>query len=157
VRELVFVLEFRGHAAADADGKRRAKTIAPSQALTTVLRAGGVHAEAKAVDGERAVLESTVERFPDGTFVEDGTITYGSAGTITFVTVGRGTVMPAPIEGWTSGAVIWTVTSGAGAFRGATGLITSNFTVSARGEVIDHHVARLYLPETSGVVKTMRR
>jgi hypothetical protein len=55
--------------------------------------------------------------------------------------------MPAPIEGWTTGAVVWTVTSGAGVLRGATGLITSNFTVSARGEVIDHHVARLYLTD----------
>ena len=145
MRELVFVLEFRGHAAPAPDGKRRANTTAPSQGLTTVLRAGDIHAAVKALDGERAVLDSTVERFPDGTFVENGTITYGSAGAITFVTVGRGTVTPAPIDGWTSGAVTWTVTSGAGAFRGATGLITSNFTVSARGDVIDHHVARFYL------------
>ena len=145
MRELVFALEFRGHAVAGPDGKRRAKTVAPSEAFTTVLGAGGIHAEVKTLDGERAVLESDVERFPDGSFVEDGTITYGGAGGITFVTVGRGTVRPAPIEGWTSGAVMWTVTGGAGAFRGARGLITSNFTVSAHGEVIDHHVARLYL------------
>jgi hypothetical protein len=91
------------------------------------------------------VLESAVERFADGSFVEDGTITYGRAGSVTFETVGRGTVAPAPIEGWTSGAVTWIVTSGRGAFQGARGLITSNFTVSAQGVVIDHHVARLYL------------
>jgi hypothetical protein len=54
-------------------------------------------------------------------------------------------VAPAPIPGWTSGAVMWTITGGAGAFAGVTGLITSNFTVSAQGEVIDHHVARLYV------------
>jgi hypothetical protein len=40
---------------------------------------------------------------------------------------------------------MWTVTGGRGRFEGATGLITSNFTVSAQGEVIDHHVARLYV------------
>lgn len=145
MRELVFALEFRGTAGAGPDGRRRATSTAPSQALTTVLGAGGVHAEMKPLDGERAVLESAVERFPDGSFVEDGTITYGGAGSITFATVGRGTVAPAPIEGWTSGAVMWTVTGGGGLFRGARGLITSNFTVSARGEVVDHHVARLYL------------
>jgi hypothetical protein len=77
--------------------------------------------------------------------VEDGTITYGRAGSVTFETVGRGTVAPAPVAGWTSGAVMWTVTGGRGRFQGATGLITSNFTVSAQGEVIDHHVARLYV------------
>jgi hypothetical protein len=145
MRELVFALEFRGTAGAGADGKRRAKSTAPSQSLTTVLGGGAVHAEMKALDGEHAVLESVVQRFPDGSFVEDGTITYGRAGSIAFATVGRGTVAPAPLEGWTSGAVMWTVTGGRGAFSGAKGLITSNFTVSAQGVVVDHHVARLYL------------
>jgi hypothetical protein len=145
MRELVFALEFRGTAGAGADGKRRARSTAPSQALTTVLGADGVHAETKAVDGDQAVLESVVERFPDGSFVEEGTITYGRAGSVTFETMGRGTVAPAARAGWTSGAVMWTVTAGRGRFAGATGLITSNFTVSAQGEVVDHHVARLYL------------
>jgi hypothetical protein len=145
MRELVFALEFRGTAGAGRDGRRRAWSTAPSQSLTTVMAAEGVHAEVNAVDGEQATLESAVERFPDGTFVEDGTITYGSAGSVTFQTVGRGTVAPAPIDGWTSGAVMWVVTGGRGLFQGATGLITSNFTVSAQGVVIDHHVARLYL------------
>jgi hypothetical protein len=145
MRELVFALEFRGTAGAGADGRRRARSTASSQTLTTVLGGGAVHAETKVVDGEHAVLESVVERFPDGSFVEDGTITYGRAGSITFTTVGRGTVTPAPLEGWTSGAVMWTVTGGRGTFLGAKGLITSNFTVSAQGVVVDHHVARLYL------------
>ena len=145
MRELVFALEFRGTAGAGADGTRRARSTAPSQTLTTVLGGAGVHAQTKPLDGEHAVLESIVERFPDGSFVEDGTITYGPAGSVTFATIGRGTVAPAPVDGWTSGAVVWTVTGGRGAFAGATGLITSNFTVSAQGEVVDHHVARLYL------------
>jgi hypothetical protein len=145
MRELVFALEFRGAAGADADGTRRAKSTAPSQSLTTVLSDGTVHAETKALAGEHAVLESVVERFADGSFVEEGTITYGRAGSVTFATVGRGAVGPAPIAGWTSGAVMWTVTGGHGTFAGATGLITSNFTVSAQGVVVDHHVARLYL------------
>jgi hypothetical protein len=145
MRELVFVLEFRGAAGAAAAGKRRARSTAPSQSLTTVLGGDGVHAETRALAGEEAVLESVVERFADGSFVEDGTITYGRAGAVTFETVGRGTVAPAPRDGWTSGAVMWTVTGGRGLFSSARGLITSNFTVSAQGEVIDHHVARLYL------------
>jgi hypothetical protein len=145
MRELVFALEFRGAAGAGPDGKRRARSTAPSQSLTTVLAADGVHAAVKPLDGEQALLESAVERFADGSFVEDGTITYGRAGSVSFETVGRGTVGPAPIEGWMTGAVMWTVTGGSGRFGGARGLITSNFTVSARGEVIDHPVARLYL------------
>ena len=146
MRELVFALEFRGRGRAEPDGTRRAHTEAPSQRWRTVLAADGVHADRTPLDGERAVLESRVERFGDGTFVEDGTITYGRAGHVAFETVGRGTVGPSPIPGGMVGAVIWTVTSGDGAFRGARGLITSSFTVGADGEVVDHHIARLYLP-----------
>jgi hypothetical protein len=92
------------------------------------------------------VLESRVERFGDGTFVEDGTITYGAAGSVRFETLGRGWVGPAPLAGWVVGGVVWTITAGDGAFAGARGLITSNFTVGADGDVVDNHVTRLYLP-----------
>lgn len=147
MRELVFALEFRGAAGpvAGSATKRRATSTAPSQTLTTVLGADGVRARVDPIAGERAVLESRVERFDDGSFVEDGTITYGHAGAVAFVTIGRGTVAPSPVAGWTRGAVMWTVTGGDGLFAGAQGLITSNFAVSAQGEVVDHHVARLYL------------
>jgi hypothetical protein len=77
---------------------------------------------------------------------EDGTISYGSAGRVVFETIGRGWVAPAPRAGWVVGGVVWAITAGDGAFAGARGLITSNFTVSADGEVIDHHVTRLYVP-----------
>jgi hypothetical protein len=96
--------------------------------------------------GDTAGLESRVERFGDGTFVEDGTITYGRLGAVTFETVGRGWVAPAPLPGWVLGGVVWIITGGTGRLVGARGLITSNFTVSAEGEVIDNHFVRLYLP-----------
>jgi len=148
VRELVFALEFRGTAWAlpGSTTKRRAKTTAWSQALSSVLGPEGVVARVERLTGEHAVLESEVERRGDGTFVEAGTIAYGSAGTIAFETVGQGTVGPSPVDGWQRGAVIWAVTGGEGRFAGARGVITSNFTVSAGGEVIDNHFARLYLP-----------
>ncbi len=112
-----------------------------------MLGAGGVAATVEALEGETAVLDSRVERFPDGSFVEDGTITYGSAGAITFATVGRGHVGPSPRAGWVHGAVIWQVTGGDGRFSGARGLVTSSFTVGPDGDVIDHHVARIYMQD----------
>ena len=99
------------------------------------------------VAGESAVLESRVERAPDGSFVEDGTITYGRAGSVTFDTVGRGHVGPAPDGRGSHGVVMWRITGGDGRFAGAQGLITSNFTVTPDGEVTDDHVTRLYLPD----------
>jgi len=147
-RELVFALEFRGRGEnlPGSTTRRRARTSAPSQTLSTLVGADGVFARVEPVDGERATLEARVERFGDGTFVEEGEITYGTAGKVTFTTQGRGWVAPAPTPGAVYGAVVWTVTGGAGRFAGARGLITSNFAVSATGEVIDHHVARLLLP-----------
>jgi len=148
MREVVFALEFRGRAGsvAGSESKRQARSTAPSQTLSTVLAADGVRARVEPVAGESAVLESRVERFGDGTFVEDGTITYGSAGRIVFETIGRGWVGPSPVAGWVVGGVVWTITGGDGRFAAARGLITSNFTVSAAGEVIDYHVTRLHLP-----------
>ena len=148
MRELVFALEFRGRGGPvpGSPGRRQARTTAPSQVLRTVVAPDGVSASVDPVAGEPAVLESRVERFPDGTFVEDGTITYGSAGAVSFDTVGRGHVAPAPTAGWSHGVVMWRITGGEGRFAGARGLITSNFTVSPDGDVTDDHFARLYLP-----------
>jgi len=42
--------------------------------------------------------------------------------------------------------VVWSITGGTGGFAGARGVITSNFTVGTRGEVIDDHFTRMYLP-----------
>jgi hypothetical protein len=147
MREVVFALEFTGRAGPvpGSESKRQARSTAPSQTLSTVLEPEGVRARVEVVAGESAVLDSRVERFGDGSFVEDGTITYGSAGRVVFETLGRGWVGPAPAAGSVVGGVVWTITAGDGAFAGARGLITSNFTVSAEGEVIDHHVTRLYL------------
>ena len=149
MREIVFALEFRGRGGPveGSPNRRRARTTAPSQALRAVLESDGVRATVETLTGASAVLESHVERFPDGTFVEDGTITYGRAGSISFDTVGRGHVGPAADGRGSHGVVMWRVTGGDGRFAGAHGLITSNFTVSPDGEVTDDHFTRLYLPE----------
>jgi hypothetical protein len=148
VRELVFALEFRGRAGA-VDGSattRSARTSAPSQTLRTLFGPGGIEACVEPAGGGEAVLDSIVERHPDGSFVEKGTITYGKLGGVSFETLGRGVVGPSPIEGWMHGAVMWTVTRGDGWLAGARGLITSNFVASAEGLVVDHQFARLYVP-----------
>jgi len=149
VRELVFALTFTGQAGpvSGSETTRQAKTMAPSQTIRTVLGVGGVESAVDTIDGERAVLESRVERFADGSFVEDGTISYGRAGRLTFDTVGRGHVGPSPQPGRVHGTVMWRVTGGEGRLAGAQGLITSNFTVTADGEVVDDHFTRLFLPD----------
>jgi hypothetical protein len=114
--------------------------------MRTVFTGDGMDVRMEPVAGDSAVLDSEVERFADGTFVESGTIAYGTLGTVSFETVGRGVVGDRGMPGWTHGAVVWSITGGAGGCEGARGLITSNFAVSAAGEVVDHHVARIVLP-----------
>ncbi len=147
MREVAFALRFtgRGGPVPGSTTKRQARTTAASQALRTVIAPTGVSALIETVPGESAVLESRVERLADGSFVEDGTITYGGAGSIVFDTVGRGHVGPAPDGRGSHGVVMWRITRGDGRFAGAQGLITSNFTVTPDGVVTDDHVARLYL------------
>ena len=84
----------------------------PARRSPRCSRPDGVRARLEAAGGDTAVLESRVERFGDGTFVEDGTITYGRAGAVTFETIGRGWVAPAPVTGWVHGGVMWTITGG---------------------------------------------
>ena len=148
MRALAFALRFRGRGAAvpGAPGRRRGLTSAPSQVFRTVLAPAGIEAGVDTLEGGTATLEAEVQMTGERTFVESGRIRYGAAGAVSFRTVGEGVRGPSPIPGLVHGVVLWEVTGGEGAFAGATGLITSNFTVDAAGEVIDDQVARLFLP-----------
>jgi hypothetical protein len=148
MKELVFALEFRGSAAPvpGSDKKLQAKTSAGSQTLRSVLKADGILVSVESAGGGSATFESEVEIVGDGIFVESGSIRYGDAGKVSFKTVGRGTLGPSPLPGIQRGAVMWEVTNGEGRLAGAQGLITSNFTVGAQGEVVDDQFARLFVP-----------
>ena len=145
MRQLIFALQFTGSATPGSNGALHAKTTAGSQALRTVLSAAGLQPSVEAVVGGAAAFESEVAMSTDGTFDEWGTITYGTAGTVRFKTVGRGIIAPSPLDGIQRGAVIWEVTGGDGRFSGASGLITSNFSVNSDGEVIDNQFAQLFV------------
>jgi hypothetical protein len=144
---LVFALRFRGRGVEVGPGRRRATTTASSQLFRTTLAAAGVEGGVEPLAGETATLEAQVELTGGGAFVESGRIRYGTAGALTFRTVGHGVRGPSGIPGQVMGAVIWEVTGGEGALAGATGLITSNFTVEATGEVTDDQIAQLVLPD----------
>jgi hypothetical protein len=146
--ELVFALEFRGGAAPvpGSDKKLQAKTSATSQTLRSVLNADGIQASVESAGGGLASFESEVEIVGEGMFVESGSIRYGDAGKISFRTVGHGTLGSSPLAEIQRGAVTWEVTGGEGRLAGAQGLITSNFTVGAHGEVVDDQFARLFIP-----------
>jgi len=148
MKELVFALEFKGSAAPapGSENRLRATTSASGQTLRSVLKPDGVQAVIEPSGGDTASFESEVEIVGEGAFLESGSITYGRAGKVTFKTVGRGVLGPSPLPGIQRGAVVWEITGGDGRFQNAQGLITSNFTVGAQGEVTDDQFVRMYLP-----------
>ena len=149
MKELVFALEFKGSAAPvpGSENRLRATTSASGQTLRSVLKPDGVQAVIEPSGGDTASFESEVEIVGEGAFLESGSITYGRAGKVTFKTVGRGVLGPSPLPGIQRGAVVWEITGGDGRFQNAQGLITSNFTVGAQGEVTDDQFVRMYLPD----------
>jgi len=144
MKKVVFALQFKGTVVPGADGKLQAKTSASSQAIKTTLDASGIQATVESVAGDGANFESVAEISSDGSFVESGTITYGKAGKVTFKTLGRGMGASA-IDGLNRGAVVWEVTGGDGKLAGATGLITSTFTVDGAGQIADNQFAVLFV------------
>ena len=143
---LVFAVQFEGHAV-PVDGspdKLRARTFAHGQTLRTSLTPDAIESAVESAQGASVTFESEVEITGEGRFVETGSISYGTAGSIRFRTVGHGILGPSGVDGLQRGAVIWEVISGEGQFAAATGLITSNFTVGAQGEVVDNQFAVLF-------------
>jgi hypothetical protein len=129
MRDLVFAMELRGRAA-------------PVEGGGAILRA---RTAGRGPAGETVHFESEVVLQGEN-FNETGSIEYVGRGKVQFATVGVGHIGPSPLPGTQWGAVIWRITAGEGEFRGATGYITSNFTVSADGEVVDNHYVRMVLP-----------
>jgi hypothetical protein len=129
MRDLVFAMELRGRAA-------------PVEGREGTLRA---QTAGRGPTGETVTFVSEVVLRGE-TFTETGSIDYGGRGKVRFDTVGVGYLNPSPLPETQWGAVIWRIQAGEGAFQDASGYITSNFTVSASGEVVDNHYVRMVLP-----------
>src|SRR5689334_10739546 len=145
--QLIYVLQFQGIAGPveGQEGVMQAKTYAAPAQVTTRIVPEGVSGEIVTLDGHGANFESTVRFTGETSFLEDGTIRFGENSSLTFSTVGSGYLAPSPEEAVMAGSVIWRIDSGEGQLAGASGLITSNFTVDADGAVVDNHVGVIYL------------
>src|SRR5262245_31476845 len=146
MKQLIFALQFTGSAAPAGEGKLHAKTTAAAQTLRASFGRGGIQTTVEPAGGEGATFESDVQITGEGTFVESGAISYGSAGSVRLKTVGHGILGPSTMKDLQSGAITWQVISGQGSLADATGYITSNFTVGAQGEVVDNQFAVLFVP-----------
>lgn len=148
MREVSYVLRFERPS-------KDAPTVAQGLVTVTSLGHAAATVETERVGiGGTASYDSTYKLDEDGEhFTESGTITFGASGstdTLTFSTIGKGTLLPPadPKTGMTRGIVMWNIDSGTGYFAGATGLIASNFRVNLTTEaLVDDHVATIWLPD----------
>ena len=145
MRQIIFCMQFKGTATPGSEtGVMKATTSATSCSLKTVVGPDGVEGTFIPAEGGLAYFESEVRMTGTEGFTESGTITFGEGDhTLTFTTVGQGTLTPDAGSKTMIGAVIWKVESGQGQFKNATGLITSNFSVDETGGVIDHQLGMI--------------
>jgi len=129
MRDVVFAIELKGKAA-------------PVEGVENTLKA---RLAGRGPQDETVTFESQVV-LSGASFNETGSIAYSGRGKLKFETVGAGHLAPSPVAGLRSGVVSWRITEGEGEFAGATGYITSNFTVSADGDVVDNQYVRMVMP-----------
>ena len=143
----IYALRFTGVAEQleGAEGVLRAATSSPSSTVRSSIDDRGVTGTIEADPGGEARFESKVQFTGEATFEERGVIRFGDAGAIHFSTVGEGRLGGSPQEGVQHGCVCWRIDSGEGRYEGATGLITSNFTVDTMGTVADYQFGLIWV------------
>jgi hypothetical protein len=102
--------------------------------------------ELDALADEGAVLLTELSMTGGDLFDEAGTISLGRDAAVHFRSLAPGHVGASPATGVRQGSAQCGVDAGEGALAGARGLLTSNFLISATGEVTDRRVVVLFLP-----------
>jgi len=139
MRQIGYAMQFRGTVEQQVgkEDELWVKTGSTTNSLTTALGAGGPTLAIDEAAAERASFTSKVQMLEDGSSTEDGTIDFGEAGTLHFTTIGTGWMGPSADDQLGHGAIIWRIDGGTGPLEGASGIITSNYTISSHAEVCD--------------------
>jgi hypothetical protein len=146
--QIVYSMRFTGQAAPveGAPNMLKAATSAPSCTITSLVGPDGLSGSIEPLASGEATFESEVTFSDESTFQERGSISFGSGGhRLRFSTVGQGCLGGSADPALKHGTVMWRVEEGEGQFAGASGLITSNFTVGPAGEVVDHHFGLIFI------------
>ncbi|MCI0438334.1 MAG: hypothetical protein L0177_04295 [Chloroflexi bacterium] len=139
--QIIYALQFKGTGGPVSESSPnliKAATSSPSSRIASSVGAKGLESKIEEIRGGRAQFESQVTLTGETSLDERGSVAFGEGNVLHFTTVGEGYIGPSPEEGVSQGAVIWRVEGGQGQFEGATGFITSNFTFSSKGEVVDN-------------------
>jgi hypothetical protein len=146
MKQIVFAMQFKGQAGPGPSANvMKASTSSPSTTITTEIGAEGVHGSIKPAVGGKAEFESEVTLTGETSFLEKGSIRFGDRNRLQFSTIEHGYLGDSADAKLKSGAVMWRIDGGEGQFAGATGFITSNFTLSDAGEVTDNQFGVIFV------------
>jgi hypothetical protein len=142
VKPITFSLQFRGQVAL-SEGRLRKQASAPGCALVTRLTAEGPDTHFEWAPGdEEALLDSRLAFLDERRFDELGTIVFALGNSLRIR--GSGRLEPSADPDLRQGTVVWTIEGGEGHFEGATGLITSNFLLSATGDLTENQLGVVF-------------
>jgi hypothetical protein len=141
VQRLILQIRFKDQATPPEGDPPKFKVHGESEQITLVAGDG-------ALVPDSATFDTDVTTTGETTFDEAGVMSLGGASDrLRFSTIGQGHLSPSPEDGLFQGSVIWRIDDGEGKFAGASGLITSNFTLRMdTGEVWEHQVVSVFLP-----------
>jgi hypothetical protein len=146
MQQITYALQFKGQATpGSSPDTMSAQSSAGSCRITANLGQQGLSASIEQVAGGAASFESTVTLTGANSFQESGSIGFGAGNLLHFSTVGQGYLGASADPDLKHGTVTWKIDRGEGQFEGASGLITSNFTVSGSGEVVDNHLGIVFV------------
>jgi hypothetical protein len=142
VKPITFSLQFRGQVAAAGAGLRK-EARAPAGALVTSLTPDGPDGRYVWAPGDdEALLRSTLAFEDERRFEETGAIVFGVRNSLRIM--GRGRLAPSADPDLRQGTVVWSIDGGEGHLEGASGLITSNFLLSATGDLTENLLAVVF-------------
>lgn len=146
MKQIIYAMQFKGKAGPGPSANvMKASTSAPSNSIATVVGAQGVQGKIEPTAGGKAEFESEVTLAGETSFLEKGTIRFGDGNRLHFSTIEHGYLGDSADPKLKSGAVIWRVDGCEGQFAGATGFITSNFTLSDAGEITDNQFGVIFV------------
>jgi hypothetical protein len=147
MKQVIYAMQFKGTAGpGSAANIMKAATSSPSTTITSIVGAEGVQGKLTPAAGGNAQFESEVTLTGETSFLEKGSIRFGDGNNrLHFSTVAPGYLGDSADAKLKSGAVMWRVDGGEGQFAGASGYITSNFTLSDVGEVIDNQFGVIFV------------
>ena len=156
--QIIYTMQFKGELSPVGTSPNVMKaTMVASCMCMTVVGPNGLQTPLEPAAGEQATFESDVTflggfESPEATvageagFKETGMITFGGGEhRLRFSTIGQGYIGPSAESNLRQGAVIWQVESGEGQFKGAQGLITSNFILGEAGKITDHQMGVIFV------------